>query len=312
MKGEILYVLSDNRSGSTLLDQLLGVHPKIVSVGELHWLDAYVREDRRLYDPVHPLVCACGQPVPACAFWNEISAAAGKQLDSFQIRPKYFEWRARGNNKRSIRKKITQLPRRFIGRFPATFLSRHVQRVFGAPRLAQDSLSLADAIFTVSGCRYIVDSSKNSFRFRAIYDRQPDRVRAVVLARDYRAVVHSKMKRGRSLEDAANGWRKKMLEIDALTADLPPERCYRLKYETLCNDPQQELTRICGFLGLELTPGMLQRPTRETHHIGGSPSKFDPSRVAISLDTAYQGAFDANTLAKLSDLVGDIAESWGY
>ena len=51
VNGEILYVLSDVRSGSTLLDQLLGAHPSIFSVGELHWLAAYVREDRSIYNP---------------------------------------------------------------------------------------------------------------------------------------------------------------------------------------------------------------------------------------------------------------------
>ena len=204
------------------------------------------------------------------------------------------------------------LPRRIIEKYPAAFKNRQVQRFFGGPQLARDSLSLACAILSVSGSRYIVDSSKSSFRFRTILDRHPDRIRAIVLARDYRAVVHSKINRGESLERAAIGWRRKMLQIDALTVDLSPERCYKLKYEALCDNPENELTRICDFLGLEFTPVMLQRPTQHIHHIGGSPSKFDPSRVDISLDTTYQGAFKPRELQKLHDLVGDAAESWGY
>jgi len=310
--GEILYVLSDVRSGSTLLDQLLGAHPEILSLGELHWLPAYVREDRELYNPVHPLVCACGEPVTTCAFWKEVSAAMSQPLDSLQLRPKYFRWRGQGSDKNRLGARIAYLPRRFIQRYPATFMHPVVQRFFGGPALVRDSLSLADAIFKVSGNRYIVDSSKSSFRFRTMYDRQPNRVRAVVLVRDYRAVVHSKLKRGQTLKGAAIGWRRTMLQIGAHTAGLSSEHGYRLKYEALCEDPERELRRICDFLDLEFTPAMLQRPTQDVHHIGGSPSKFDPSRVAISLDTTYQGAFEPDELDELRDLVGNVAESWGY
>ena len=93
-----------------------------------------------------------------------------------------------------------------------------------------------------------MDSSKSPFRFRAVHDLDPNKTRALILARDYRAVVHSKMKRGQSLEAAAIGWRQRMVQIDALTGDLPAARVYRLTYESLCNDPRGEIGRICDFL----------------------------------------------------------------
>ena len=61
MAKKLIYIMSDNRSGSTLLDQLLGGNPSIMSLGEVHHLTAYALDDRGIYDPVHPLVCSCGQ-----------------------------------------------------------------------------------------------------------------------------------------------------------------------------------------------------------------------------------------------------------
>jgi hypothetical protein len=120
------------------------------------------------------------------------------------------------------------------------------------------------------------------------------------------------MKRGESLEGAALGWRRKMDQIQAMTKDLPRNRYCRVKYEALCNNPEEELRVLCSFLGIDFAPVMLARPTDNIHHIGGSPSKFDPSKRAISLDTRYQDAFSAAELAMMRKLVGSSSKSWDY
>jgi hypothetical protein len=157
-----------------------------------------------------------------------------------------------------------------------------------------------------------VDSSKSAYRFRAIHDREPDKTLAVVLARDYRAVVHSKMKRGVSLKAAATGWRKKMIQLEALTHDLPTGHVHRLTYESLCEDTRTELSRLCEFVGIGFEEAMLQRPTREIHHLGGSPSKFDMSRTSIVMDSEYESQFSKAELDLMRGIVGGVGERWGY
>jgi hypothetical protein len=300
MSPSAIFVLSDMRSGSTLLDQLLGAHSNIISLGEVHWLTAYALEDRTIYDPVYELVCTCGQSVPRCGFWTKVALSLGRPLESLHLRPTFAANR------------FGRAPIRLVYRYPALFRFRLMQRMFDGPQVARDSIELFDAVRAVSGRSLVVDSSKSPFRFRAVHDAQPGMTCAILLARDYRAVVHSKMKRGYSLEAAAIGWRNRMTQIEALTEDLPPGRMVRLRYEDLCEDPEKELARICRFLQLEFSPAMLTRPTDNIHHIGGSPSKFDPARVAISMDTAYRQAFEPATLARLRALVGDVAGKWAY
>jgi len=292
---QIAFVLSDMRSGSTLLDQLLGAHPEVMSLGELHWLPAYVTQDRSIYDPDHELVCTCGRAVSECEFWSQVARRLGRPLASLHLRPSF----TRGH-------------KRFLERFPGAFRHQFLQRVLAGTKMVDDTLALVDCLFAVSGRRYLVDSSKSTFRYRAVYHARPAQTCGLILTRDYRAVVHSKMKRGHSLESAARGWRSKMREIAVLTDDLPREHVHRLSYEDLCQNPSSELTRLCGFLGLTFAPVMLERPTIGTHHIGGSPSKFDQSRTTIALDTAYQNAFTAPELNRLAGLVGDMAGRWGY
>ena len=291
----IAFVLSDMRSGSTLLDQLLGNHPAILSVGEVHWLAAYARQDRSEYDPEHELVCTCGKAVTDCPFWTAVTRRLGKPLEELRLRPEF-----------------SPLGKRMAERLPGLFRFPAAQRAFAGPDMVRHSLALADSLSEVSGRRLVVDSSKSEFRFRAIYGARPSRVRAIVMTRDYRAVVHSKMKRGHTLEAAAIGWRGKMRRIAALTDDLPGDTLHRVAYEDLCRDPAKVLTRLCAFLGVTFSPAMLERTTSGLHHIGGSPSKFDPARTTIVLDSSHQHAFTASQLERLRRLVGDVPGRWGY
>ncbi len=295
MTRQMAFVLSDMRSGSTLLDQLLGAHPDIMSLGELHWLPAYVTQDRSIYDPDHELVCTCGRTVNDCVFWSQVARTFGRPLDSLHLRPIF-----------------SAAEKRLLERLPRAFRYEMLQDLFVGTAMVKDTLALAECLFEVSGRSNLVDSSKSTFRFRAIYDSRHLQTRGLILTRDYRAVVHSKMKRGHTLESAAKGWRSKMSQISALTDDLPRAHIFQLSYESLCEDPAGVLTRLCEFLQLQFAPVMLERPTCGTHHIGGSPSKFDQARVKIERDRSYENAFSTAELSLLAKLVGGVAERWGY
>jgi Sulfotransferase family len=308
MRRAAAFILSDVRSGSTLLDQCLGAHPDVVSLGEVHWLRAYVLRDRRLYDPDHPLVCSCGKAVADCEFWRSVKEGVGRPLEQLRLRQTF---RPRSTHP-GLSSKFARLPRRLVRTNPALFRFAMVQRLFGGTELARDCTALFDAVSDVTGRACCVDSSKSPFRFRPVYDLDPARTFAIVLVRDYRAVVRSKMKRNQTLEAAALGWRRRMIQIDTLTRDLPANRVHRMNYESLCERPADELERVCRFLGLDFVSAMLKRPTCDLHHIGGSPSKFDPSKAEISLDRSYEGSFDAGAAGKLRRLVGDVADRWGY
>jgi hypothetical protein len=64
----VAYIGATGRSGSTLLDRVLGTAPSAVSVGELTWIWNYgVISDRP---------CGCGEPFRSCPFWTSVGDAA--------------------------------------------------------------------------------------------------------------------------------------------------------------------------------------------------------------------------------------------
>jgi hypothetical protein len=103
-----------------------------------------------------------------------------------------------------------------------------------------------------------------------------------------------------------------MRQIEAVTSDLGRSRVFRIAYEDLCDDPAGELARLCDFLGVDFEERMARRNAYESHHIGGSPSKFDAGRVDVVRDSSYEQALGPEESARLRKLVGACASRWGY
>ena len=308
-KGRIVYVMSDTRSGSTLLDQLLGAHDRTMSLGEVQHLVAYVRQDRAIYDPDHPLECSCGTRVEKCIFWQSVERRLGRPLGALKLVPRIIG----GPESRRRRNRLARsLVWRVLKKYPASFSNLLVSKIVNSRGVAMDSFDLFDAILQVRDLDYLIDSSKGPLRFRSLFDYRPERMMALVLARDYRGTIHSKMKRGRDLKQSANTWAARLTQIKQHTQDVPKQQLLRVRYEDICNDPRAELGRICEFLNIGFSEKMLTRPTQDIHHLGGSPSKFDPAKKSIQLDQAYMNAFSDEQLKLVQDIVGDVATEWGY
>jgi hypothetical protein len=70
IKNRIIYIASDQRSGSTLLDMLLNTDPNSISVGEMKYLDDFINNNGKAdkFDGK----CTCGKYFHKCEFWRSI------------------------------------------------------------------------------------------------------------------------------------------------------------------------------------------------------------------------------------------------
>jgi sulfotransferase family protein len=306
---KIVYIMSDNRSGSTLLDQLLGAHESVISLGEVHHLPAYALLDRSLYNPVHPLECSCGTIVETCEFWSPVERQLGQPFETLLLKPRFFEW---SDGAVTLSQRARNRIRGTLSRNPGAVLNSAVAKLLKGPRVARDSFALFDAVFDQTAATHLVDSSKSPFRYRMLFDARPNQIYAIMLGRDYRGIAYSNTKRGGEVAASTRSWVLRMQQIKRVTADVPKEQLIRVRYEDLCSDPRAEITRICQYLNLDFSENLLSRPSGDLHHIGGSPSKFDPGRKKIELDQSYFDAFTKSELAMMKDIVGDIAAEWGY
>src|SRR5262245_52684649 len=74
---KVLYIASNGRSGSTLLELLLSAHSHLWTTGELYVLPFEVETPRK--------PCGCGSAFADCAFWGPIIAAHRPALQSGSI-----------------------------------------------------------------------------------------------------------------------------------------------------------------------------------------------------------------------------------
>ena len=304
------FILAPTRSGSTLLDNLLASHPSVVSLGEVDKLRAYAVQDRRLYNPKQPLICSCGSPVPDCSFWRQVEATLGTPLGNLSL-----QWPPANYARESLpifRRRVLDVGVRLLARQPGLFRSNWTHSLFGSNSIVSDSWRLFDAVHAVTGAACVVDASKALYRFRTLWHGQKDAMRAIVLCRDYRAVTHSQMRRGRSIEQAIGRWRRSMRLIEEMVSDIPDNFVLRLKYEALCEDPDATIRQTWRFLQLPESSTAPRRSVSDMHHISGSPSKFDLTRQSVRVDDAYTGAFDPAQLEYLRIAAQPYSLRWGY
>jgi hypothetical protein len=69
----VLFIIGMGRSGSTVLEMLLGNIPGYFSVGETRFFWEYVQHEHDL--------CGCGQQFHACEYWGPNIKAIAHQFD---------------------------------------------------------------------------------------------------------------------------------------------------------------------------------------------------------------------------------------
>jgi len=303
---DVLYIAGAGRSGSTLLERLLGQLPDCVAVGELRHL---WRED-----PTRAR-CGCGQLLPDCEFWRAVLEQAGVAISAAAFR-----------DMRAAQLEVDRI--RFV---PQILAPRLAGREYGRRRVVYEATlrRLYEAVREVGGGRVIVDSSKDISTLYLLA-RMPDiRLRVLHLVRDSRAVAYSwtkelvrphvvgqisYMERYSPVRSALD-WTYR----NVLSGRASGQTAYfmRLRYEDLIADPPAALRRVADFASLAAAdPGFVAPAeidlTRATHTVAGNPMKFGESRLRLRLDAAWQEALPRRDRALVTTLTWPLLWRYGY
>src|ERR671916_273713 len=281
---KVLKITGLGRSGSTILDVVLGNHPDIESVGEASnlirngWIS---RESLRGIpkDRLRRPTCTCGKrldvlyvdaPDEACPFWSSVrrewlERADGESIESYPKLQNDFELKRRWPRLLYERRRPSA-PLRSYARLTRTFF---------------------ESIRAVSGKPVIVDSSKSPARALALGMVPGIDLYVVHLVRDGRGVITSLRKtfekdvqagimwdhQGHPLWKSVVRWIVKNLVSEWVCSQLGPKRTIRLRYEDLVADPEAALGRIGSLIGLHLTDvadaASSGKPMQVGHNIGG-------------------------------------------
>lgn len=306
----VLSIAGWGRSGSTLLERMLGQVPEVAAAGELR--DVFLR------GPLENRRCGCGAPFRSCPHWQAVGDVAFGGWDAIDAAALH---RTRVMIDRPWMTPALLAPR-LLPPAARAELSRYVD--------AHAALVAAHA--QVSGASVVIDSSKIATHVLLTRLAAPGRVRVVHLVRDSRGVVHSWQKTksrcdrteqgddallrygtlGAALRyDLYNG----LAEAVAAAARMP--RLF-LRYEDLLGDPAATLESVLSFVGrtpsadslAHLEPG---RVVLSPHHtVDGNPVRFRTGAVELQPDEAWRSSMPAGRRALVTALTAPLLARYGY
>ncbi len=287
-KCTVIYVMSDVRSGSTLLENILSKSEESVSVGEMALLKNHMF--RTGPGAKWNWNCACGLPPVDCPFWSNVLAGISVTDPHFNTA---VQWNYRS-------KKM------FAGSIFSVFIKNRLLQL-NDKKINQDTVAtnnnLYRNIFTLSGKKFIIDSSKDPVQAYLIYLNKPADfdVKIISLKRDLRAIAASKSK-----WSVVNNKKKKSLTkwlsnslfykkiCTVVTQLVNPADVITLSYEDLATHTQQQLDAIVNVCGLQPYKAPDYMVVEDDHTIAGTPQRF--TKRPIAYDGSWKSFYDNKPL----------------
>lgn len=284
----VVYIAGYGRSGSTLLDVLLGSHEAIFGAGELVNLFS---------SAVRGWPCSCGLSPPACPFWGEVLKLVSSDLPG-------LGW----DDADAITRRRDGISSFRRPRGPCTY-ERLWRSVFAA-------------IGRMASVRVVVDSSKTAHdayrRPGALREAGLD-VRTIHLVRDPRAVVWTNVQRTRPILAGRVGrYTTELSVVNAVRTILgwmAAGRAARdgvlVRFEDLVTVPVPALRALEPVLGEDLG-GVIDRLGRAlpvAHGIAGNPMRRSGP---VRLDPSLAELLVPGWARAVAAAGGPLARRYGY
>jgi hypothetical protein len=109
-------------------------------------------------------------------------------------------------------------------------------------------------------------------------------------------------------------WTLAQHELNRAGRKLAPERYHRLRYEDLLADPRSELGRLCGFLGEDFDPAMLDFAAAADDIVPDRKSWHERTRGALddARVDAWRHVLNADELGLFEHVAGPALQAEGY
>jgi hypothetical protein len=298
----VLYLGGLGRSGTTLVERLLGELPGVVALGEIvHLWQRDILDDER---------CGCGAKFSACTFWKRVGERAFGGWGNVDV-----------ERVQSLRDTVERT--RHIPRLAATSGTAEVREYAGL------YARVYTAAAEVAGAEVVVDSSKHSALAHVLRFADDLDLRVVHVVRDARGVAYSWTKtvarpETDGTEDmtrysparSAMLWNAHNAAFGLLARRGVAVR--RIQYEEFLTDPRAALIRLADFAGLALTPADLTflRPEyadlKVGHSAAGNPMRFTVGRLPLRRDDAWVRALPSRQRRLVGAVCAPMLRAYGY
>ena len=240
MRDKVVFILGIGRSGSTMLDLMLGSHSEGFSLGEISKLsEIYGR------NPSPKSFCPTG------TFWEDhFSQKDAKSLS-------------------------LGLSGHRLHRFIPLKVERLLRETTRTDAVLNPYLLLHERIPQ----KLLIDSSKYpdwvAQRLQAREFRQGMLDYYVIhVVRDGRAVLNSYLRAypDQTAESISQRWLSNFMQCERVYESLPANKRLRVRYEALATEPTAVMSNVCNFLNIPFEPDMLEYWKHEHYYIAGSRS----------------------------------------
>jgi len=301
----VLFIGGMGRSGSTLLDRLLGSTPGAVSIGEFR---KFWRRGLQWRE-----VCGCGQPIPECPFWADVVADA---FGSFEAVDHEQLTRVEDRLLRDLRNTVPL-------RFPR-LLSKRMRRDLAV--MLEARVRMFRSIAKVAGASLVIDSSKGPLYGQALRLSPGLDVYGVHLVRDSRAVAYSWARRKANIRTAGQVGEMPRLPAHVAAAHWLTKnaqmafafggtgRGRRVFYEAFARHPHETVSELLAWVGHPRADAPRGGTVRfGVHHtVLGNPLRFERGEIAVRLDDEWRRAMPRRTRLLVTALTAPMLLAYGY
>lgn len=303
----VLYVGATGRSGSTLLERILGQAGGFCAVGELAFLwERGLRADER---------CGCGERFSACPFWTQVGKEAFGGWDSLDL-----------DQILALQRQVDR--HRYLPAMLAPRLAPAYQRRLG--RYAAILERVYRAISTVSGQQVVIDSSKDASHALLLRRVPGIDLRLAHLIRRSHGVAYSLTKTVRKPEVAdaeaymhrqpvgvtALLWMNENLLLDGLRLLRVPS--VRLRYESLVARPREHaraVLRLADPAADDLPLGFIgdgQVDLGVDHTVAGNPMRFRQGQLRLRADDEWSRSMPRGQRLAVTAITWPLLLRYGY
>lgn len=304
---EVLFVGGMPRSGSTLLDLMLGQLPSHCDVGELFymWSGGALRNQR----------CACGEPFDQCPFWAKVGEAAFGGWDT------------------AVAEEVIALQHRVdrTARLPHLWLRRFLPSHRAAvERYLELTRRVYRAVQQVSGADIVVDSTKRPSTAYLLASDPQVTMRVVHIVRDPRGVLNSWSKevplpegagvrthlKARPMRQVVRRWLTVNLMISLLARRGVP--LLRIRYEDLVVAPREAMQAVLALSDRTDAGGALDFisaegiETGQSHAATGGRVRFSSGPMVLRPDEKWRTALPPSRQRLTKLLCGPLMRRYGY
>lgn len=296
----ILYITGWLRSGSTLLGNVLQELPGVLHVGELHflWRNGVLGSGTNSS-------CGCGVTLLDCPLWSAALEGVGSV-----------------NLAATAHRMVTLQHALLRTRHTRARLAEGRGRVRTAPGVVEALETTARIYRTLSegeGERLIVDSSKCPAEAAALLGRADIDTRILHIVRDPRATALS-FRSAKDYIDPMTPARSSAQwtafnSASELVGVAAPGRYLRLRHEDLCRRPQETVSEVLRFAGLDDASPVDEVGKvllRGNHTVTGNPDRLRHGMSRISLDERWRTKLATRDTVVATAAAAPLLKRYGY